>query len=709
VPLITVLGTRHGVSKQRLNKIESYRPEVKNSASVDFEWLPYKGKYGPDKTKIFAASFCTNWGKRIVLHISRYSSSANPEKELIQRILYYLNRFPLTFGWYSTGIVVYDEKTGSQKGRDSDLFILHQRCIYHGLPSPVELKNRYARLKDPNKKHIDLCKVFEKPIVLKNVFGEKYRTTSLNSVSQALSSAGKYDELNAGVSNIFSLPFEQQLNYVRRDSELTMLLAQYSNCLALRMMKVFAEYGDMDYYQTCHTQIGRWYASKYRNMLESGECTVSFTPNYRLDKQATGGGHHIEPAKGYFIGIKIYELDVNGQYPNIAIKNNISFDTLNCTCCKYDESARISQDTIDEINEHLQENKILRRVEKYWTCKNRKGAYPTVLEHTREDRAKYKRLRDEEKGKSNPDPRLIEEYEARQIGAKIFANAGFGLFGNEYFDFANYKVFECITGEGRRIIKQMQILAQSEPYKFEVIFGFTDSVFYKDTAAAVVDDEGKVDNFIQVCKNKLGATVEKKTVFINSIFYGKKNRFVAWTGNEKDKVVIKGLEGLSDLNPSWVRRWFERVVVELVKHPETRFEVILEMIKNAFDELESDSFNRKEELKFTQRLAKDAYEYKHGVLSGRLAQMLNKGKGDLVHFYVTYENVYVQSKRCWRKKKTNSIKPENLNLDEYKKLLFAKLKDSLEITGFDMVALEQKLLGKENTTLVSFSYPILSA
>ena len=36
------------------------------------------------------------------------------------------------------------------------------------------------------------------------------------------------------------------------------------------------------------------------------------------------------------------------------------------------------------------------------------------------------------------------------------------------------------------------------------------------------------------------------------------------------------------------------------------------------------------------------------------------------------------------KEKSYSVKPENLNLDEYKNLLLNKLKDSLEIVGFSM-------------------------
>jgi hypothetical protein len=46
---------------QKIPKIENYRDEVINSASFDFEWIPFKGKYQHGKTKLYAACFCTNW------------------------------------------------------------------------------------------------------------------------------------------------------------------------------------------------------------------------------------------------------------------------------------------------------------------------------------------------------------------------------------------------------------------------------------------------------------------------------------------------------------------------------------------------------------------------------------------------------------------------------------------------------------------------
>jgi hypothetical protein len=100
--------------------------------------------------------------------------------------------------------------------------------------------------------------------------------------------------------------------------------------------------------------------------------------------------------------------------------------------------------------------------------------------------------------------------------------------------------------------------------------------------------------------------VELKTVFTNSIFYAKKNRFVAWTGNEDEEPIIQH-DGLSNSNPLWVRRWFERTVIELVKHPDTRFEVIPIMIKEAFEELEG-RIDFSKELRYEQKVGKEIYE-----------------------------------------------------------------------------------------------------
>ena len=107
-----------------------------------------------------------------------------------------------------------------------------------------------------------------------------------------------------------------------------------------------------------------------------------------------------------------------------------------------------------------------------------------------------------------------------------------------------------------------------------------------------------------------------------------------------------------------------------------------QLIQEAFDELDSGRINLAEELKFTQRLNLHPSEYENHIRTGILAKLLDKDKGDLVYWYEAHTLVYVRD-TCWERKKRLFCKPENLNLDEYKNLLFNKLKDRLEIAGFD--------------------------
>ncbi len=230
------------------------------------------------------------------------------------------------------------------------------------------------------------------------------------------------------------------------------------------------------------------------------------------------------------------------------------------------------QETIDTINQHLEENNIPRKVVKYWVCRKRIGAFPKLLDQVLKDREKYLELL---KVVTNQNHLLVEEYETWQKGAKLFANAGFGLFANDYFEFSNYKVAECITGEGRRLHRQMEEIAKA--FNLDIVFGFTDSVFVKSNETVVLeekqDDLKLIHTFINKCNQDLAITVELKNIFINSIFYGKKNRFVAWNGLD-DEPILKGLEGLADSNPRWVRKWFRKILFAIIKEPEMRRDYI---------------------------------------------------------------------------------------------------------------------------------------
>ena len=73
------------------------------------------------------------------------------------------------------------------------------------------------------------------------------------------------------------------------------------------------------------------------------------------------------------------------------------------------------------------------------------------------------------------------------------------------------------------------------------------------------------------------------------------------------------------------------------------------LFKEAFTELDNGHLNVEEELKYTQRLNLHSYEYEPGVRAGILAKSLGKDKGNLVYWYETYTEGYVESNKCWKR------------------------------------------------------------
>ena len=85
-------------------------------------------------------------GNYKVLHISDYSSSDSPEYELLLDIKKELLKYDYSLGWYSTGVAIYHEDTQEYlDGVDSDLAILHNRCIANGVDSIVDFNNAGIR------------------------------------------------------------------------------------------------------------------------------------------------------------------------------------------------------------------------------------------------------------------------------------------------------------------------------------------------------------------------------------------------------------------------------------------------------------------------------------------------------------------------------------------------------------------------------------
>ena len=661
--------------------IKSNNPLVQNSASIDFEWIPFEGEYSHDKTQITSAAFCTNQGERTVLHISRFKHYPNPERKLIKIIIDNMNKYNLTFGWYSSGVRKYNERKNKYEGHYSDLFLLYQRCVCHGIEDlcPIALGKRSSTpyFKDNDKKHIDLYKVYSKEIIKNGVFNKKYRTDKLDDVAQTLLGIGKYtytdptsQKIIVTGENVNDLPLDKQMRYVARDAELTMMLAYYNDCIALEIMKYIALYSEMDYYRCCHVGVTQWYSNIYNNMIERGECALQC--EHKIPKQYIAGGNSIQPKRGFYKNQPVDELDVKGMYPSIAIEHNVSFETVNCQCCEDDQEAEIPSEVMAEINNSLLELKKEIRNKPYWLCQKRDGAFPLKLQELIAERAKYQSMLQEERNKplEKQEDKKIIQYEARQTALKLLANAGYGAFAREEFDFSDYRVSELITGYGRLIHKQLEKIA-SEKYGFETVFGFTDSVFIKNACIETIN------NFITECKQRFNIALEHKNRFLNTIIFDKKNRFIAWTGKSEDKPILKNLDGMSGRYPKWIKNKIAVIAIHLIKKPEVN---VLPLIKQAFYELKSGTVNIKE-LQFTAKLSKEPNEYVNEHERVRvLGLQFDAHKGDLIYWYESDS------------KKRYSTHPADISIKKYKEILWDKIEDMLAIAGYKVDNIKQQLI-----------------
>ena len=137
-------------------------------------------------------------------------------------------------------------------------------------------------------------------------------------------------------------------------------------------------------------------------------------------------------------------VDVVSLYPSMAILYNISFDTVNCSCCKDREDAKVPSEIIDKG---------------YWIYKQKEGVFPKKLKEFKAERIRQKQLGNN----------------IKQQGLKILINGGYGLFGNKNFKYSDVRVAELITAYGRHTLSNMEKMAKS--FGFEVVTGDTDSLF----------------------------------------------------------------------------------------------------------------------------------------------------------------------------------------------------------------------------------------
>jgi DNA polymerase, archaea type len=625
--------------------------------AFDFEWSSSNNideHAGTSiENKVTAAAFVDNQGYRKVLHISDFSDSENLERELLIGIHQELMKYSFSIGWYSTGVAKYHDDTQEYlDGVDSDLAVLHNRCIVNGVDSIVDF-NRTGIPYIRGQKHVDLHSIYSKPMVQNTIFKNAYRTLKLDDVSKAVlqvAEVGKYKGLT-GI-DIQKLSVEELKKYVLRDAELVMQLSKHNDGEVLDAMKAISELTGLDFERVCRTGISAWWAAIFDNMVSIGDCEAPIVQFNRMEHGQTElaytGGIVLQPKRGLYDNLIV--VDVASLYPSMAILHNISFDTVNCECCKENPESKISIEVTRDC-----------RIEKeYWICRQKAGAFPKKLRIFKEERLKQKKLGNN----------------VKQLALKILINGGYGVFGNHYFKYYDPRVAELVTAYGRHTLSRMQEIATN--MGFEVVYGDTDSLFvhYKN-----YDNNGNtnmqeiISKIQEECNKQLGIEVEHAKTYQTAIISDKKKHYIGWTGIDGKEPDIVGMEGDKNDRPKWINAVFRQTVYDTLANTNP-----IVHLKKAVSDLESGNVNP-ELFKRSNRLSKNPEEYENeNDRKRKIGLATGSKKGDVIEYYEA-DN-----------KEGYSLNPEDISAKKYKKALWKSVKDILEIAGHDAAEAEQEII-----------------
>ena len=300
----------------------------------------------------------------------------------------------------------------------------------------------------------------------------------------------------------------------------------------------------------------------------------------------------------------VYVLDVKSLYPTMMIINNISFETVNCDCCKDKPEAMVSAEIMDLINKDLSEDQMR---ECYWICReqNYKGIIPRLLIQYREERFRKQELGNE----------------PTQLALKNLINGLYGLFGSKFFEFSDYRVAELTTAFGRQTLQYMQHIAE-EVYGLKVIYGDTDSIFVTDT-----HKENDIKKFLAECSIVLeDIDIEVSKIYRRTVITKKKHYIGIHQDSSKDPD-IKGMEGIKSDRPTWINQLQKEFVDDLRygRNPTIK-------LQNAYIEMEK-GLVPSELLAITTVLKKDPDAYSKNAYQRTIGNQVGAKEGDTIKYY----------------------------------------------------------------------------
>lgn len=609
--------------------------------AFDFEW--------DNKTHaMLAASFVNNFGNRKV-----YLNS-NSEIALLENIRAELLEYDWSVGWNSSTSIESSDCISNQDNLDDtinsnfnndvqcDLGILYERCQVNGIDNIIFKSKKGARIhySIPGLNHIDLYQVYRKAMIQDTIYNRAYRTHKLDDVSKALLGHGKYKGLSG--KDFLKISIKDRKKYSLRDSELTMELSKHNNFEVLDAMLALSEITGLDFERVCRTNLTTWWGALFDQMIENGECPEPFNT---LDKDSMKyrGALVLDPKQGLYRNTVV--VDAASLYPTMGIHYNLSFDTINCKCCKNNPRARV------KLNKSFFKGCKFVSKSNCWICQKREGAFPRKLRIFRHERLRQKKL-----GNG-----------AKQLALKILINGGYGVFGHTKFSYYNPIVAELITTYGRYTLTKMQDFAKR--LGFQIIYGDTDSLFLNNPPSKY-----SLNKFQKLCKEQLNIEIEVKNKYSTLILSAGKKHYI---GYENGSVDIVGYEGKKSDRCEFVKKIFNEVITSVLKNNTNPIPTLVK----AMSTLDSGRINPKL-LKKSIRLGKNPEDYtSQSCQVAKIGKAVGARKGELVEYF---DSNIKKSGQSWSKNYSH------IDISKYKQSLWNSVSEVLELAKYPIEDLAKK-------------------
>ena len=134
---------------------------------------------------------------------------------------------------------------------------------------------------------------------------------------------------------------------------------------------------------------------------------------------------------------------------------------------------------------------------------------------------------------------------------KLFANSGYGIFGQVHFEYYDFRVAELITGFARHTLLGLKHLLRTN--NFEILYGDTDSLFVN--GAAINDFD-----IVSMAKEKFQVDFAQDKVWKILVLMKNKKQYFGIL--ENGKVIHKTLVGLKNNYPSYFKEVVEQLISE---------------------------------------------------------------------------------------------------------------------------------------------------